>query len=203
MKKQIVFIHGAQSFSDYGKFLEYLRTEPIDDPLGLEERKRWQPTLREALLDTHEVYMPLMPNKQNAKYEEWKIWFERYLEFLRDGVTLIGHSQGGYFLVKYLTENVMPVRVRALYILAAPCGPDDFGGEDGGNFAFSAENLPKLRAQVPNIHILHSTDDPVVPYDHALRYHSALPEAELVTFRDKNHFILEEFPELIEMIRQR
>ncbi len=200
-KKQIVFIHGGNAFSNYGTFLTYLQTKEINDPLDLETVKRWQPTIREALGETHEVYHPLMPNKQNAKYTEWKLWFERYHMFLRDGVILIGHSLGGYFLAKYLSEEKMPVRVKALYLLAIPFEPDDFGGEDGGDFAFDEAKLPRLAEQVGSVHIFHSTDDFVVPYEHALRYQKALPQAELVTFEDKNHFKLEVFPELIEHIR--
>ncbi len=66
--KQIVFIHGGNAFTQYEDFLEYLRTKPIEDPLNERKEKRWQTTLSETLGDTHEVYMPPMPNKQNAKY---------------------------------------------------------------------------------------------------------------------------------------
>lgn len=201
-KKQIIYIHGGNAFSNYNAFLEYLKTAEIRDPLGEKMQKKWQSILREELGETHEVYMPAMPNSKNAKYAEWKIWFERHHAFLRDDVILIGHSLGGYFLAKYLSEEKMPVIVRALYLLAAPFEPDDFGGEDGGDFVFDPANLPRLAEHVGRVFILHSTDDPVVPYAHAEKYKAALPKAELVTFTDKNHFILEEFPELIAHIRE-
>lgn len=202
MKNQVVFIHGGTAFSKYEAFIEYLKNQPIRDPRGEVEEKRWQSTLRSELTDTHEVYMPTMPNKQNAQYEEWKLWFERYFEFLRDNVVLVGHSLGGYFLIKYLTENAMPVTVRALILLAAPFENDDFGGEDGGDFQFDVTKHAGVSGQVGEIHILHSEDDPVVPYAHALKYHQSLETAHLHTFADKNHFIIPEFPELIELIRQ-
>ncbi len=203
MKKQLVYIHGGQAYSKYGVFLEHLRTVPIEDPLGEQVVKRWKHSLKEELFDTHEVYMPSMPNSQNAKYEEWKIWFLRYFQFLRDDVVLMGHSQGGYFLVKYLTENSPPMRVKALYLLGTPFGPDDFGGEDGGDFAFDTKNLSKLTEHVEHIHILHSEDDFVVPFSHAQEFQKALPGADFVFFKDKNHFLLETFPELIEHIKSR
>jgi predicted alpha/beta hydrolase family esterase len=200
-KKQIVFVHGGNAFNEYDTFLTYLKTKEIEDPFAEVEVKRWQPSIRELLKETHEVCYPSMPNNKNAHYLEWKLWFERHHTFLHDGVILIGHSLGGYFLAKYLSEEKMPVTVRALYLLAAPFQNDDFGGEDGGDFAFDPENLPRLAEQVGGIHILHSKDDPVVPYTHALKYKEALPQAELVTFVDKNHFRLEEFPEFIEFLR--
>jgi hypothetical protein len=143
-----------------------------------------------------------MPNKQNAKYQEWKLWFERHFEFLRDGVILIGHSLGGYFLAKYLSEETMPVKVNALYLLAAPFENDNFGEEDGGDFAFDSKNLPRLAQQVAATNILHSKDDPIVPYDYAQKYKEALPEAELITFEDKGHFVLPKFPEFIALLQK-
>ncbi len=202
-KKQIVFIHGANAFSNYESFLSYLRADEILDPLGLNPSKRWHHELREKLVDTHEVYKPSMPNKENAKYIEWKIWFERHFQFLLDGVVLLGHSQGGYFLVKYLSENKMPVSVRALFLLGAPFGKrEDEFDEDGGDFAFNPINLTNLTAQVQDIHILHSEDDFVVPYAHGLLYKEALPTAHFHSFSDKNHFLIEEFPELIGEIQK-
>jgi predicted alpha/beta hydrolase family esterase len=200
MKKQIVFIHGGNAFCQYENFLTYLKNKEIEDPFVESAQKRWQPSLREVLSETYEVCYPSMPNSKNAKYAEWKIWFEKHHAFLRDGVILIGHSLGGYFLAKYLSEEKMSVTVRALYLLAAPFENDDFDGEDGGDFAFDPMNLPRLAGQVGAVYILHSKDDPVVPYAHALKYKEALPTAELILFEDRNHFILEEFPELIEHI---
>lgn len=205
MKKQMVLIHGGDAFSRHQDFLECLRTRPIDDPLGFEEKRPWRSALKEALSEKYEVYMPSMPNKQNAKYIEWKIWFERYFEFLHDSVILIGHSLGGWFLAKYLVENTMPVKIQALYLLAAPFEPNDFrdGGvhEDGGDFNFDTKKLIRLGEQVNRIFIFHSKDDLVVSYEHALKYKKALPVAQLTSFEDKGHFILEEFPELVESVR--
>ena len=203
MKQQILMIHGGDSFAEYELFLELLRTKPIPDPLGLEKSKGWKDTLSERLGEEYEVYYPKMPNKENARYKEWKIWFERYVEFLRESVVLIGHSQGACFLAKYLSENKMPVSVRALYLVAGPFESGSYtGADDGGDFGFDPSKLTGLKEQVDEICIFHSKDDPVVPFSQALRYKEALPEAELVAFEDKNHFLLEEFPELVETIKK-
>lgn len=204
-KKQIVFIHGGNSFSQHDAFLEYLRMCEIADPLDEIIVKKWRMTIRDAFHETHEVYYPSMPNSSNAEYLEWKIWFERYFAFLRDGVVLIGHSLGGMFLAKYLSEEIMPVKVHALYLVAAPFEADHFDhdGEDCHDFVFDPKNLPRLAKQVGETYVFHSTDDPIVPYAHALKYQKALPAAELVSFVDRGHFILEEFPEIIEHIKDR
>jgi len=43
-----------------------------------------------------------MPCIENAKYNEWKIQFEKYLKRTDNDLILIGMSLGGIFLTKYL-----------------------------------------------------------------------------------------------------
>lgn len=198
--KQLFFIHGGSAYTNYQAFLEDLKNEPVRDLPNTEPVKKWSSTLREEL-EGYEVFTPSMPNSKNAKYIEWKIWFERYLPHLRDGVMLVGWSQGGYFLTKYMIEETLPVTVEALFLIAAPFQPADFDGEDGGDFAFDTTKVSVLVEKTNNIYLLHSKDDFVVPYQHALQYQASLPTAKLVTFEDKNHFLIPEFPELMEIIR--
>lgn len=200
MKKQVVYIHGATVFSKYEDFLTWLRTCEVDNPRA-ERTETWPKTLQETLGDDIEVYAPTMPNKQNAKYGEWKIWFERYFQFLRDGVILVGWSQGGYFLLRYLSENTMPVSVRALLLVGTPAGPGEFEGEDGGDFAFDHDKAGNIIKQIEHIYIFHAPDDPVVPFSHAEKLKELLPKAELISIEGRGHFWQEEFPELIEKIQ--
>ncbi len=201
MKQQILYIHGGNSYSNYADFLNELRTMVIPALTGEISMRRWSDTLQAELGDEYELIAPSMPNKHNARYIEWKIWFERYVELLRDGAILVGWSQGGYFLSKYLIEETLPISIKGLILIAAPYEPADFGGEDGGDFAFDTTKTPMIAEKVKNIVIFHSKDDFVVPYEHGLKYHEALPQAEFVTFEDRNHFLVSEFPELIERIR--
>lgn len=204
MATQVVCIHGGEAYSSHERFLEHLRHVPIE-PFS-EPKKRWKDTLREDLGDAFEVFLPQMPAKDNAHYNEWKIWFERHFEFLKNDVILIGHSQGGYFLAKYLIENKTPFSVRSLYLVAAPIGPGSFGEdydtEDGGDFVFDTTQLPNVQKTAEHIVIMHSKDDFVVPYEHALKYKQMLDEAELITFEDRGHFLEEKFPELIAQLRE-
>lgn len=201
MKKQVIFVHGGSAYSNYEGFLNDLRTRPLRDLPGTAKRERWTDRLAEDLGDGFEVFQPRMPNSQNAKYLEWKLWFERYLALVTNEVILVGWSQGGYFLAKYLTEEVLEKPVAAVYLLAAPFKPDDFGGEDGGDFAFDATKLEALTVRCGRVVIMHSKDDLVVPYSHSENYRKALPGATFVTFSDKGHFLMADFPELIEILK--
>lgn len=200
-KKQVFYVHGGSAYSKYESFLDSLKNKDIRNFPWSEKIEKWPATLRSELGDEYEVFMPEMPNSHNAKYNEWKIWFERHFEYLRDDVVLVGWSQGGYFLSKYLTENNLPVKVKALFLVAAPIKPEDFGDEDGGDFSFDTSRVEELAEKIDNIHIFHSQDDFCVPYEHALLYKESLPKAELISFSEKNHFLIEEFPELIEQIK--
>jgi len=200
VKKQVVFIHGGQAFSRHDAFLDYLKAVPVDNPL--EERpKRWKHTLQEFLGEEYEAYLPSMPNSENAKYVEWKIWFERHFTFLHNELVLIGHSHGGYFLAKYISENKMPMSIRAIFLIAAPAPSSGLEGEDGGDFNFDLTQFAKGVSHIKDIFIFHSRDDPIVPFEHALKYHTAIPSAHLVSFEDKGHFLTEKFPELLKAIR--
>jgi predicted alpha/beta hydrolase family esterase len=213
MKKQVCLIHGGNAYSRYEDFLCGLREKPLRDLPWQERPLRWSERLREDLGEGFEVFAPTMPNKQNAKYAEWKLWFERYLEHLRNGAALAGWSLGGGFLVKYLTENVLPFKPAALFLLAAPFalagrggegenreGGD--GGEDGGDFVFDPALLAALPAKVGRIFIFHSRDDAVVPFSDAERYAAALPEANLAALNGRGHLLTPEFPEFLERLRE-
>lgn len=203
MKKQVVFIHGGDSFSKYEDFLQDLKTKTVRDLPDYKLLQIWTKTLIEDLGDEFEVFMPVMPNKQNAQYDEWKIWFERYFEYLRNDVILIGWSLGGMFLAKYLSEQTFPISIKSLYLLAAPSGEfTDEVGNDCGTFHFDMKNLSNFSRQVENINVWHSEDDFVVDYKQFLLYKNYIEKANFVTFEDKNHFLVPTFPELIVSIKE-
>ncbi len=198
MKKSVIYIHGGDSFGKYQDYWVSLETMPIRNPLG-ERKPFWPETLRDNLGSTYDVYMPSMPNKQNARYAEWKVWFERYLALVDGEVILIGWSLGGMFLAKYLSENTPTVKISTLYLLAAPSGEFTSDPKDGdcADFRFAAADWAIVGQKVPEIHIWHSEDDFVVPVIEANWYKQHLPTAELRLFTDKNHFLLPQLPELL------
>ena len=201
MKKQVLYIHGGDSFGKYEDFLQDLLTKTVRDPFGIERKSIWAESFRESLGD-FEVLMPKMPNSQNAQYEEWKVWFERYFEFLRDDVVLVGWSLGGMFLAKYLSEEKFPFKIKVVYLLGAPSGEfTDESGNDCASFKFSMENLANLTRQVEKVNVWHSEDDFIVPFKEFELYKNFVLEAKFISFTNKNHFLIPDFPELIDSIK--
>lgn len=200
-KKQVFYIHGGSAFSRYEDYINHLKTSELRFPHG-DKPELWSKKLRQELGEDYEVFTPAMPNSQNSKYQEWKIWFERHFEFLHDDLCLVGWSQGALFLIKYLSENDLPLRISRLILIASPSFyfKDPSSGEDGGDFNLDSSKLSELANRADSIHLMHSKDDFVVPFEHALKLKEALPEAELVVFEDRNHFLQENFPELIGLI---
>jgi len=198
MKKQILVIHGGDTFNTHKDYVDFLKNLKID--FEKFKIKRWKDTLGEKLGEDFEVISPKMPNSMNAKYNEWKIMFDKLLPFLSDNIILIGHSLGGIFLAKYLSENIFPKKILATFLIAAP-----YNGENQdhslGDFVLSG-SLEKFQEQGGKIFIYNSKDDPVVQFDNSERYKYTLPRAVRVEFEDRGHFDQIEFPELIKNIHK-
>ena len=195
MKKQVVVIHGGDTFENYEKYLAFLRDYEIDIERYKSNKSDWKPWLREKLGEDYEVILPVMPNKTNAVFNEWKIWFEKLVPFLGDEIILIGHSLGVSFLVKYLSENKFPKKIKGVFLISGV-----FDGDAEG-YPLASFALPqKLNLQTENIYLYHSKDDPVVEFVALEKFSAALPSANPKVFEDRKHFNQEEFPELAQDI---
>ena len=204
MKQQVVYIHGGESFKNHDDFLRRLQTQELWHMKESETGKKWTGRLADDLGDDYEAIMPPMPNKQNAKYEEWSIWFERHFPYLQDGVILIGCSLGAMFLGKYLSENELPFTPGAVVLMAGLWRVSDVPAalyKDCEDFLVTPATVATIAKTYKNIIIMHSEDDFVVPFSHGEALAAAMPQAEFITFEDKNHFLVEEFPELVERIK--
>ncbi|EKE20593.1 MAG: hypothetical protein ACD_7C00516G0002 [uncultured bacterium] len=84
MQKQIVYIHGGDSFDSHEDYIKYLKETEFSLDWFV-QKKKWKTSLAEELGDEFQILMPDMPNKFNAVYEEWKIWFEKMMPFINDG----------------------------------------------------------------------------------------------------------------------
>lgn len=191
--KQLIFIHGGDSYDTYDEFLRDLVESPLDYE-RLRPSANWKEWIIGLITDA-DILVPRLPNSQNAQYDEWKIYFEKLIPFFGDNVTLIGHSLGAMFLAKYLHEKPLNTPVKRLILLA---GGYDEETERYGSFRIkSAAGLEKSAEE---IHLMHSKDDPVVPYEALEKYVKDLPTAIVHRFEDKNHFLDTTFPELLRIL---
>lgn len=90
-------------------------------------------------------------------------------------VVLVGHSIGGYLLVKHLALRPSPRAVAAICLIAAPFpGADPAWTFDGFDLPDDLDRL--LPADAPVL-LCASEDDETVPFAHRARYAAAIPWA--------------------------
>lgn len=192
MNKQLVFIHGGETFDTYDHYIDWLKTTSTYDPERYAARAlRWHRQF-EVFLPGWAIFRPEMPNEVNAQYYEWEIYFEKVLPYLQDGVVLVGHSLGGTFLLKYLATHEFPVR-SSVHLVAPSFGVP--------RTTFDVqENLSVIPTRVKSCAVHHSIDDLVVPYQESAEGIKHIKGAQLYTYTDRGHFLGETFPELIKLI---
>ena len=198
-KTQILIIHGGMTFKNKKDYLHFLKTRKI----LIEEKIRWTDYyLKKKLDENFEIIKPRMPLQDNAKYNEWKIHFERHFPYLRDSIILVGSSLGGIFLAKYLSENKFPKRISSVYLICPPFDntlPDE---DLTGGFKLKSD-LSMIEKNSKKINLLFSKDDNIVPVYHAKKYRKKLKNANIVIYKSKNgHFKISKFPEIIRMIKK-
>lgn len=195
IKKQIVLIHGGMTFDTYEEYLTYL--ESYNFKIESLTHKDWKDNLESDLPDFEVIY-PKMPNSKNAKYKEWKIWFEKIIPFIKENVILVGHSLGGIFLAKYLSENIFPKNIDSLHLVAAPYDTEVIK-ESLADFSLNFD-VSNLSEKIEKIFLYQSKDDTAVAYEDVQKYKRDLPASTLLTFDNRGHFKQEKFPELVENI---
>ena len=196
MKKQVVVIHGGGVFVNYKEYIAFLKKREIN----IKNNGDWKRCLGEKLGKDFEVIIPAMPNYSNAKYMEWKIWFEKLFPYLKDGVVLVGHSLGAIFLTRYLSENKFPKKILATILVAAPYDDKRSAARLAG-FVLK-ENLSLLQNQSGELIFYHSRDDKSVPFECFEKYKEFLPKANFKEFKSRGHFQQNSFPEIILEIRK-
>ncbi len=196
MKQQVFVIPGGDAFATYDEYMAFLTNYEVS--LKRLRTVRWRSKLPDSLGDGFDVYVVEMPNRYNAKYPEWKIWFEKHLLLMDETIILIGTSLGAVFLAKYMSENSLSKNVRATFLVAPPYGED--GGRKLPEFAITT-SLKKLGEQGGSLFFYHSKDDPVVAFSELAKFQQELPNATYRVFEDRQHFNQEDFPEIVEDIK--
>jgi predicted alpha/beta hydrolase family esterase len=199
MRQQIIIINGGSTYPSYEEFLIALKN--LDLKLeNIKPRIDWKQTLQKNLGNDFEVYLSKMPNVTNARYDEWKIYFEKVLNLINDDVILVGHSLGGIFLAKYLDENKPTGKIKALILVSAPYDEEGLR-EPLAEFSITSD-LKNLKENIEEIYLIHSKDDLTVPLDQFEKYKNALPNAKTLLLDGVGHFKTEYFPELAEVIKK-
>lgn len=148
--------------------------------------------LRDILAQTPEMPIPFEPD-----YDLWKKTFEQFK--LDSDTILIGHSCGGGFIVRYLSEN--NIKVGKVVLVAPWIDPTHIEAPKMFNFEINKD----LESRAADIIIFVSSDDDKQILESVEIIKSKLNNIKIVEFKDKGHFCFRnmntrEFPELLEEV---
>ena len=138
-----------------------------------------------------------MPGFYEPNYEAWKKMLERF--DLNEDTTLVGHSCGGGFLARYLSEN--NVSVGKVVLIAPWLDPESV--IDPNFFKFEID--PDISSKTTDLTIMYSTDDDPEIIKSIEILKAKLKNVQFQEFSNKGHFVLsslktEKFPELLSLL---
>ncbi len=126
----------------------------------LQQNSHWLPWLKQELENNSiETNVPEIPKPYEPDYSVWVKSIEQFP--INNETILIGHSCGGGFIIRYLTEN--NISVDKVILVAPWIDPDKYlqslGCEEFFNFDFNGNVANKILNQVNSLYIFYSTDD--------------------------------------------
>lgn len=182
--KTAVIVHG---YNDKSEYLDTSRPAASND--------HWLPWIqRQLLLRGVLAQTPEMPGFYEPHYEDWKEMLERF--DLNEQTALVGHSCGGGFLTRWLSES--NTKVGKVVLVAPWLDPEHKIDETFFKFKMDENLVLKTAGLV----IIYSTDDHLDILKSIEVLKSKLKGAQFQEFEGKGHFVLgsmktEEFPELL------
>ena len=178
MKRQILFIQGGGpgAHKTDESLVEYLRS---------------------VLGASYQVHYPTMPNEEDPEYGRWRVRITKELTVLAGDVILIGHSLGGSFLLKYLSEEKADTAIAGIFLIAAPYwGGNGWRYEGYERIALREDFVSKLPTEVP-LCLYHSRDDEIVPFAHLNLYAEKLPAAAIRVVEGRGHQFTNNLSEVV------
>ncbi|AHB42715.1 hypothetical protein RAAC3_TM7C00001G0877 [Candidatus Saccharibacteria bacterium RAAC3_TM7_1] len=190
--KNAIILHGRPDEDEY-----------YSDKFLSASNQHWFPWLAQQLM-IRDIFA-VTPEVQycfRPRYDEWVREIERY--DINEETLVVGHSCGGGFWVRYLSEH--PELKVAKAILVAPwINPDDNPASDTADFfKFTIDKAIAERC-LGGMTVIVSDDDEASVLKSVDMIKSAAPEIKLNNFIGKGHFTLEslgttEFSEILDEI---
>lgn len=139
--KNAIIIHGICDKAEY-----------FSDEYPSLSNSHWLPWLQKQLLIRGILAQtPEMPEPYQPEYDQWKTQFKEYE--VNDETILIGHSCGGGFLLRWLSEN--KIKVNKLILVAPWLDPER--KETTSFFDFTIDK--DIINRIEQIHLLVSKND--------------------------------------------
>lgn len=158
----------------------------------------WIPSVSENFKSAgFEVITPTMPDNQVAHESIWVPYIKDVLG-ADEKTIIIGHSSGAVAAMRFAEKY----RIFGSVLVGA-CYTDlgDEAEKESGYYT-NPWNWGEIKQNQNWIVQFGSTDDPYIPVDEPRFIHEKL-ESEYFEYNDKGHFMISEFPELIEALEKK
>jgi predicted alpha/beta hydrolase family esterase len=186
--RNAIILHGRPRKADY-----------YNEAYPSESNSHWLPWLQKQLI-IKDIFAatPEVPLAFEPLWERWVIEVERF--DITAETVLVGHSMGGGFWLRYLSEHP-DLEVGKLLLVAPWIDVED---EDLSHF-FDFELDRDLISRTAGITLFHSTDDDPDIVSSVTELRKLLPDMGYIEFNDRGHFThkympSDTFPELLEEI---
>lgn len=189
MMKNAILIHGTCSKEEY-----------FNEKYPSLSNSHWFPWLQKQLLINNIFCQtPEMQDAYAPEYIKWKREFERF--DVNEETILVGHSCGGGFLMRWLTENKL--KINKLILVAPWLDPERSKTTDFFDFEIDTSLLNRANT----IHLLVSKDDDKDIHDSVQIIKKSLSGIKVHEFENMGHFTYEKmksekFTELLSLILQ-
>jgi predicted alpha/beta hydrolase family esterase len=188
--KQTIIIHGLPDKEEF-----------YGDEHPSPSNAHWIPWIQKQLNKKDITSQALeMPKPYFPDYQEWSDVFSQMK--ISNETILVGHSCGGGFLLRYLSEN-SEIKPKRIVLIVPWIDLEKYLGDQGNGF-FDFE-LDKDLGNRTEIHVFISSDDNQNIINTVDKIKSEIPNVIYHEFTDKKHFTkrhlgTEEFPELLEAL---
>lgn len=185
--KTAIIIHGMPTKEEF-------------DTAPCQSCQHWLPWLKEKL-DEQKIatIIPEMPTPYAPVYTQWRDTFEQILS--TEEIVLVGHSGGGGFLVRWISEQ--NEKVGKVVLVAPWIDPDHSDREHVTDF-FDFEIDPHLVAKTNGITVFISDDDDIPMLRTVEKLEKCITGLRIIRKTDMGHFTktdgISEFPELLKEI---
>lgn len=162
----------------------------------------WLPWIQKQLLLKGILAQTLeMPHPYKPTYQAWEAFLEQF--HIDQNTILIGHSYGGGFLIRWLSEH--KVKVGQVLLIAPWIDPyNDEEYDSGGSFDFEIDG--SLVDRTDGLTVFISEDDDKAELKTVEILGEKIKGITIRRFKDKGHFTYgdmgtNEFPELLQEIK--
>ena len=182
---EFVLIHGSPDYDIAKKMSEH----------------QWFGWLKNTLVSKgYPVFNPELSNSHLPDYETWKKDFETQVGQLNSNSVVVAHSAGGAFVVRYLSEILVPIKKLILMSPSLVATEDNVRLSDLLNF----EVNPKIKELGIEIVICTSDNEPQYRHDNVDSYLNSIGGTKKV-FNGLGHFRKSdmgriEFPEILQLL---